>query len=378
MKIRSFMRDTLISGHLKDGLDPHDRSQRTKLNSITLDIDRHLLKLMQIACKADKLEQALDAARLLGQPQSLEAASKLAAFFHQRGLQERIELLKEARSGESSMEKDRRDSKWGHLVDNRTIVDSAQEALGYSSRDAAASVTRTTNSLSKPVELSGASKRSLGDGSALGQMPARAPPVLQHTDSGLATSSDPPEYDTTMPIEEEEEDQQQQHDQDEEGTQLVDSPAQTPLPQVVPGPKSKAANPFAKQNKAATAGPPPTSSNPFAKKASAKQTDLKRSDSFFDRVEGTTPAKKGSGGGKQSTLFGKAPPAVAETTGSKKKGANNKKRKASENSDESGSASASSGLAKFLYKSTSTPAEVLDPLDEASEEAEGDVRLFPS
>lgn len=362
------MRDTLISGHLKDGLDPHDRTQRSKLTSIILDIDKHLLKLMQIACKEDKLEQALDAARLLGQPQSLEAASKLAAFFHQRGLQERIELLKEARSGEPSLEKERRESKWGHLVDNRTLVDSAQEALAYSSRDAAFA-TRSTNTLSKPVELSGASKRSLGDGSALGQMPTRAAPAVQHIDSGLGTSSDPPEYDTTAAMEEDVQEEEEEELEDE--TQLVNSPDRettaepSPLPTRVapPAPKTKAANPFAKQNKAAA--PPPTSSNPFAKRANGvgKQSDLKRSDSFFERVEGTAAKITTKEKTKQSTLFGKAPPAATEKD---KKTATGKKRKTPDDNDQPNGVASASGLAKFLHRPapTSVPEEAHESTEE--------------
>lgn len=355
----SFLRDTLISGHLKDGLDPQDRTQRGRVTSITLDIDKHLLKIMQIACKAEKLEQALDAARLLGQPQSLDAAAKLASFFHQRGLSERIELIKEARSGEGSLERERKESKWGHLVDNRTLVDSVQEAAGYDSRLAPRA---DSNSLSKPVSLTGTSKRSLGDSSALGQMPGRTAPVMQHNDSALATSSDPPEYDMMAPMEED------IPEAADEETQVVDSLAATP---VAPAPPKKAANPFAKQNKPSV--PAPTSSNPFAKKSNGKASDLKRSESFFDRVEGhgtgepsyircadrANPGLLGSESetkgskdkSKQSTLFGMPPGQPAEpkkNAGRKRKAAAPEETKEIDESQKI--SSSSSGLSKFLHK----------------------------
>lgn len=53
--------------------------------------------MMQTACQADKLQRALDLARLLHLPATLEAAIKLAGFYRFPGLQEKIRLVKEAR-----------------------------------------------------------------------------------------------------------------------------------------------------------------------------------------------------------------------------------------------------------------------------------------
>jgi chromosome transmission fidelity protein 4 len=88
-----------------------------------LEIDKNLLKALQTACKAEKLQQALDVVNLLTHPQSIDAAAKLAGFFHLTGLQERIHAVKEAKLYQHKRDEKRR-SKWGHLADDRTIVGS--------------------------------------------------------------------------------------------------------------------------------------------------------------------------------------------------------------------------------------------------------------
>jgi len=271
---------------MKDGAHPEDYSAQTRITKASLEVDKQLLILTQTACKAEKLEQALEAARLMTQPQSLEAAIKLAAFFHLPGLQERIGLIKEARLGESSVDRERRDSKWGHLVDNRTIVDSTIQVGEYAlnTRGNGAS---TSAMLSKPLE-SGFQKRSLGDGSALGSKPVLAAKLTKRNDSGHGSSEQDYEM---VPAAEETMEQQEEDlsDETQEGQEVLMLQASEPAPVA----KARPHNPFAKT--ALAVSTPPTSSNPFAKKGAAggKGADLKRSGSFFDRVEGTASSSKG-------------------------------------------------------------------------------------
>lgn len=64
-------------------------------------MDKEMLQLVQGACKADNLQRALDVARLMHHSATIEAAAKVAAFYHLPGLQERIQGIK----GEKEKEK---------------------------------------------------------------------------------------------------------------------------------------------------------------------------------------------------------------------------------------------------------------------------------
>lgn len=64
--------------------------------------DRQLLQLVQSACKADQLARALDLARMMSSTSTLDAALKLASFYHLPGLQEKIADVKAAKSNPSA------------------------------------------------------------------------------------------------------------------------------------------------------------------------------------------------------------------------------------------------------------------------------------
>ena len=57
-------------------------------------LDKELLQLVQGACKADNLQRALDVTRLMHNPATVDAAAKVAAFYHLPGLQERMQEVK--------------------------------------------------------------------------------------------------------------------------------------------------------------------------------------------------------------------------------------------------------------------------------------------
>ena len=57
-------------------------------------LDKELLQLVQGACKADSLQRALDVTRLMHNTATIDAAAKVAAFYHLPGLQEHIQGVK--------------------------------------------------------------------------------------------------------------------------------------------------------------------------------------------------------------------------------------------------------------------------------------------
>jgi chromosome transmission fidelity protein 4 len=78
-------------GHLRDSAD--DNTMTIKQTQVAL--DKELLQLVQGACKADNLQRALDLTRLMHNPASVDAAAKIAGFYHLPGLQERMGGVKD-------------------------------------------------------------------------------------------------------------------------------------------------------------------------------------------------------------------------------------------------------------------------------------------
>ena len=81
------------------GIDASDDDIRLDADTLEMSSDKALLQLIQLACKADKHGRALDAARALHSTRTLEAALKIAAFFHLSSLAERMVALKEGLEG---------------------------------------------------------------------------------------------------------------------------------------------------------------------------------------------------------------------------------------------------------------------------------------
>lgn len=80
------MRDTTASG---------SNAAKDEISTIEVSRDKELLQLVQAACKADKLQRALDLTRLMHSLNSMEAAAKIAAFYHLPGLQEKMGIVRE-------------------------------------------------------------------------------------------------------------------------------------------------------------------------------------------------------------------------------------------------------------------------------------------
>lgn len=93
------LRDSLVLSHARGQAENVGDEEHSNLEEAIkkheLTIDKGLLQLINTACKADRLQRALDAAGMLNQFSSVDAAMKIAAFFHLPSLQDRIYLLKE-------------------------------------------------------------------------------------------------------------------------------------------------------------------------------------------------------------------------------------------------------------------------------------------
>ncbi|KAL7409536.1 WD40-repeat-containing domain protein, partial [Mrakia frigida] len=99
----SFMRQNIEALALRDSQASSSSSTSSlyedsdDLYRLELSMDKHLLQLIQTACKADKLARALDAARMLNSVKSIESAVQIAGFYHLPGLKEKITALREVK-----------------------------------------------------------------------------------------------------------------------------------------------------------------------------------------------------------------------------------------------------------------------------------------
>lgn len=80
---------------LKDAASATDIKSHD-ITSLEVAQDKELLQLVQAACKADKLQRALDLTRLMHNLKSMDAAAKVAGFYHLPGLQDKILMVKDA------------------------------------------------------------------------------------------------------------------------------------------------------------------------------------------------------------------------------------------------------------------------------------------
>jgi chromosome transmission fidelity protein 4 len=85
------------------------------ISKIEVSQDKELIQLVQAACKADKLQRALDIVRMMNNVKSMEAAAKVAQFYHLPGLQEKIGIIREA-TEEKRREKERNERYGGYRM----------------------------------------------------------------------------------------------------------------------------------------------------------------------------------------------------------------------------------------------------------------------
>ncbi|GAA5978941.1 hypothetical protein JCM5350_004184 [Sporobolomyces pararoseus] len=374
------LRESVFVSHRRDGAPPDDYVFKSTLAREELQVDKHLLQLVSAYCKAERLEAALDAVLLLSQPASLSAAMKISDFFALPALSERIDLVRAAKTGEDPEDAAlKRQSKYAHLNDDRTIPDPIARSNGRSSRRGGASSNMFAPSgddfySPRPSGMSsvfGSGRKSStpqASTSSKRRKSMQAPSNLG-VDSGFG--SDGGELNESMEVDGGYASQDAQDAQEPSPKRFrSDSPAamdeEEALEESNAPPPKKAVNPFAKRAPAAKSAAP--AANPFAGKKGGNLKEVKRTDSFFNRVEGTAPPKtKVKGvrssntsssapkqqqttlpGSKQTTLFGLAPGAPKT---SDKKG---KKRKAAEGEEEEVAIS-NSGSLKRVDKSVKKP-----------------------
>jgi len=96
------LRQSLLAGAIRDGRAAtgaamnisHCTNAESDPASFDMEADKALLQLVQLACKADRYGRALDAARSLHSETTLEAALKIAHFFHLPSLADRMEQIR--------------------------------------------------------------------------------------------------------------------------------------------------------------------------------------------------------------------------------------------------------------------------------------------
>ncbi|EJD03058.1 WD40 repeat-like protein [Fomitiporia mediterranea MF3/22] len=105
-------RETILLDHLRDTLE-EDELTTEDISKTELDLDKELIQLIQLACKHDRLQRALDAAKLLHHTASIDMAIKVADFYHLAGLREKFNVLKRIRVGADRLRDERaRRSDW--------------------------------------------------------------------------------------------------------------------------------------------------------------------------------------------------------------------------------------------------------------------------
>jgi chromosome transmission fidelity protein 4 len=100
----SFVRGELELSTLREAADPFGEIADL-IRSRQVELDKELLQLVMSACKADKIQRALDITRLMFNPATLEAAIKIAVFYQLPGLKDRIEQVLKAKERRRGGEK---------------------------------------------------------------------------------------------------------------------------------------------------------------------------------------------------------------------------------------------------------------------------------
>ncbi|EIW71228.1 hypothetical protein TREMEDRAFT_28047 [Tremella mesenterica DSM 1558] len=256
-----------------------------KTRSVAL--DKELLQLVQGACKADNLQRALDLSRLMYLPGTIDAAAKVAAFYHLPGLQERIQSVRlekeRKRTGVKRTRKSLIPPSEHHVSPNNGMVN------GKFSEFVPRATSRRTfggvNRDSTPAQMRGDSYVPETPGQ-MEDTPQPVPPPTMSLDMDMGSPGEKRKRKVGM--------------EEDEFTAPAKKVEELSFSSEAPK------NPFAKK----------THGNPFAKAATARPLDAIKSTSFFDRVDdieasGMTKAKpkkakenvKPHGQGKQTTLF---------------------------------------------------------------------------
>lgn len=294
-----------------------DTSVTHEVNKIEVTQDKELLQLVQAACKADKLQRALDIVRMMNAPRTMEAAAKVAQFYHLPGLQEKIGIIREAAEEKrAQLPRERASGRSSYRYSSSTMTRAESPDFSFASSRLTAPSSALADSARYDVDFAprmGSSRRTARAGGGGGGIAAPLP-VSTHksmfsspsTRAAYLDSPDPSihtsrkESRSPSPGAKRRKRNQEDDDSVEEiGTAMLSNAVpelavdDTPLPPAAVAEVTAAAskNPFAKRQQQAAAG-----GNPFAKSNAAATTQAKKSYSFFDKVDDVekTAGKGGS------------------------------------------------------------------------------------
>ncbi|CCO27412.1 Minichromosome loss protein 1 AltName: Full=DNA polymerase alpha accessory factor Mcl1 [Rhizoctonia solani AG-1 IB] len=263
----------------------HEEEESEELARGKLSVDKLILTLIQGACKNGQHARAIDLASMLRSSSSIEGASRIAGFYHLRGLQERFNALREAREED----------------------DGAAEAVARDSWD------RASDPMPNKVgQFNGSGRRSDRQQYFDEFAP---PPVITRRSLATATpvivDDDTPAPPSSMAIDETPASVETKRKRDEEDTwdiEMEDDGAdlkrqnvqKTDAPKLG-ATKTNSGNPFARK----------ATGNPFAKKVAQAMAPTTKSTSFFDKVDAAESAGPKRGAkfapkttSRQTTLFG--------------------------------------------------------------------------
>lgn len=221
-------------------------------------IDKGLLQLVQGACKADALARALDLTRLMHSTSTLDAARKIADFYHLPGLSERIARVK--------ADKGRERGSW---------IDAAPQPE-YTTRP------KTQGRASREFgDFTPASRKRTFGGKVERGSPRASTPIM------------PPSSRTVIPETPGPEDEEEGMEESESMEPFDSTAGKTfdeSLPSMIPHSPPKRKRQDESEFEFAKPAPPNNpfakrAANPFAKAAVARPLDSIKSTSFFDRVE---------------------------------------------------------------------------------------------
>ena len=274
------LRRALLAGAIRDaraatGLDLMPKrlsAQESDPVQLDMEADKALLQIVQLACKADRYARALDASRALHSEATLEAALKIAHFFHLPSLADRMEQIRAPL-----------------IIHQQFQTEMVERSCG-------------TDALLRNI--------------ARMQVPAPTPappaPVLDDPRTALRKDgfgSRTPRASSSVLAREGLAHQQQMQAPTPSMTSSDWLPPSSSLPSAAPSP----APPTEPDEIAAPSSTPPVRMNPFARTHSiARERHLHKSTSFFERVDATAKRKddtddadrteKRSSSSRQSTL----------------------------------------------------------------------------
>ncbi|KAF4621226.1 hypothetical protein D9613_000247 [Agrocybe pediades] len=293
-------RETLFVEVLLDNLD----DELTTDDIVTREkaMDREIIQLIQAACKASNSARAIELSKLLHHTATLDAAIKIADFYHLVGLKEKIGIIKSDREENEDRLIIARNKRRRWMKPDPPLRQLAATTASSSRFDPLGDV-RPPPAIDRP-----------------GMARVTVPRIEKTRYTSVAAPSDTPERstwaDSSVMGSPPPSDSKRKRDYVEESF---------PSPDITMPPPKQKSNPFARK------ATQETNKNPFARKTDTSKT-IHKSESFFDKVDAAEtetvhrkrPSAKGKekekkDGPKQATLFGMMPKADKATKLGKKK-----------------------------------------------------------